>query len=102
MKFEIEVDEKALKAVFQEMIDKTISNRHCSYDMKQFLESRVKEALDRSFKQGDFMALIEENCRKVALAEIEAAAKKKTPGWVNQQMKEMLKYAKASFWEKQS
>ena len=99
MKIEIEVDENELKAFFQDMIDKTVSKRNYSYDMKQFLESRVKEALDRYLKQGDFMELIEESCRKVALEEIEAAARKKTPGWVNQQMKEMLKYARASFWK---
>ena len=99
MKIEIEISEKDIKDYVEQYFDQNLRKSYVSYDFKKFLEDHVKAALSRSFAETDFMTIIEKNCREIAIKEIDKAANQKVPGWVARQMKEMLKYARASFWE---
>lgn len=70
-------------------------------DLKKLIEQKAKETLLRTFDETSFREIIETTCQELAKQEIERTAQKKLPGWVNRQMKEMLKYARASFWDKE-
>lgn len=100
MKVEIEIDVGAVKNYIQKYVDQSISGSYVYTDLRRLVEEQTKKCLDKAFINAGFLDIIEKTCREVAIKEIEKSATKKVPGWVQQQMKEMLKYAHASFWKK--
>lgn len=102
MKVEIEIDEENIKNYIQKYCQDVLTSRFCSMDLRNLIELKVKETLLRTFDETSFKDIIERNCQEFAKQEIEKAAQKKLPGWVNRQIKEMLKYARASFWDKEN
>lgn len=101
MKVEIEINEEDIKNYIQKYCQDVLTHRFCSMDLKNLIEQNVKETLLRTFDGTSFREIIETTCQELARQEIERVAQKKIPGWVNRQMKEMLKYARASFWDKE-
>lgn len=101
MKLEIEINDADINKYIQRSFD-NITSGYVNVNMQSFLNERVKEGLEKAFKETDFSELIQEKCIEVATAKIEEAAQKKVPGWIAQQMKEMLKYASATFWDKKT
>jgi len=99
MLIEVEILDQDIKNYIESYCKSNLRSGYRSMDFTRFLDEQVKKALIKAFSETDFMDLIETNCREVALEEINKAAKQKTPGWVRQQMKEMLKYARAEFWK---
>jgi hypothetical protein len=99
MKIEIEISENDIRNHVESYINNELRQRTYSNTLKNLINSKTKEALTRAFEEMNFGPLIADECEKIAIKEIEKMAAKKVPGWVAQQMKEMLKYARAKFWE---
>jgi hypothetical protein len=101
MKIEIEISDDDVKRNVEKYINSNLAGKGVGYGFKLMLDEVTREAIKRSFLETDFSHLIQERCHDLAIIEIEKAAAQKVPGWVKQQMKEMLKYARTQFWNKE-
>jgi len=94
-----EIPDEVIENHIKSYIKNSLTGSSYSYSLSKIIEECVKETIIREFQNSSFSKVIEDKCQEIALKEIELAAKKKVPGWINNQMKEMLKYARARFWE---
>jgi hypothetical protein len=93
--------------LIQEALDNYIKTnfkgeRVCSYRLNNIINEAMTESVKNAFaKDPDIKQMIVDGIQTIANEEVRKIANKKVPGWVSRQMKEMLKYARASFWDKE-
>jgi hypothetical protein len=99
MKLEIEVSDELMRDYIEQYVKHNLSGSYVGLNIRNFLDEQTKKALAKAFNLSEFPEIIENACKEIALAEIKKSAARKVPGWVQNQIKEMLKYASARFWE---